>query len=247
MGVTDCIDAAGPTALATHRTDSRRLAAHAHVARCSAADYFGTPSIPPAGCRLRHVAFAVSTFGSLGPDAQALLEPMARTAGPAVPRALSGEFTWSASSFVRFARQAVTMELRRSLAMSLRGLEPAAASRCIQVAAPPQGPPPGPDSMFDVFHDPSGAAVPLVAAVVPPLVAAVHVPPGGVAAGPHAGVVCAPVLAQAVGPGRVTALPQRRTTEPTSPSRCTPLTVPTSPPRRTPHDGADQPYETHAA
>ena len=105
--------------------------------------------------------------GSLGPIAKALLELVAQTAGPAVPRSLSGEFSWSASSFARFARQAVTMELRRSLAMSLRGLVPTAAARCILAAAPPQGPPPGPDSMFDVFRDPSGAAVPPVATVRP--------------------------------------------------------------------------------
>ena len=132
--------------------------------------------VPP-GMRVRHVAFAVSTFGSLGTDAQALLELVARTAGDAVPRSLLSETSWSTSSFVRFARQAVTLEIRRSLASSLRGLEPAVATRVAQAAAPPSGAPPGPDTMFDVFvpgvvgvPGPSGAgpgAVPGVSVVVP--------------------------------------------------------------------------------
>ena len=84
--------------------------------------------------RVRHVAFAVSTFGSLGADAQALLKLVARTASDAVPRSLLSETSWSTSSFIRFARQAVTLELRRSLASSLRGLEPAIATRIAQAA-----------------------------------------------------------------------------------------------------------------
>jgi hypothetical protein len=63
--------------------------------------------VPP-GMRVRHVAFAVSTFGSIGTDAQALLELVARSACDAVPRSLLSETSWSTSSFVRFARQAVT-------------------------------------------------------------------------------------------------------------------------------------------
>ena len=71
----------------------------------------------------------------------------------------------------------MTLEIRRSLASSLRGLEPAVATRVAQAAAPPSGAPPGPDTMFDVFvpgvvgvPGPSGAgpgAVPGVSVVVP--------------------------------------------------------------------------------
>ena len=146
------IDPAGSSALSTLHTDSSRLAHHDRVARQSAVDYFGSPPSPPPGMRVRHVAFAVSTFGSLGTDAQALLELVSRTAGDAVPRSLLSELSWSTSSFTRFARQAVTMEIRRSLASSLRGLEPAVAARVAQAAAPPLGgAPSGPDSVFDVF------------------------------------------------------------------------------------------------
>jgi hypothetical protein len=169
------IDPAGSSALSTLHTASRRLAHHDRVARQSAVDYFGTPPSPPPGLRARHVAFAVSTFGSLGADAQSLLELVARTTGDATPRSLLSELSWSTSSFVRFARQAVTMEIRRSLASSLRGLEPAFAARVAQAAVPPSGgTPPGPDSMFDVFVPPVvGAAGP--SGVVPPAVPGVVV------------------------------------------------------------------------
>ena len=67
------------------------------------------------------------------------------------------------------------MEIRRSLASSLRGLEPAFAARVAQAAVPPSGgTPPGPDSMFDVFVSPVvGAAGP--SGVVPPAVPGVVV------------------------------------------------------------------------
>ena len=51
------------------------------------------------------------------------------------------------------------MEVRRSLASSLRGLEPAVAARVAQAAAPSQGGAPlGPDSVFDVFVPHAGGA-----------------------------------------------------------------------------------------
>ena len=69
-----------------------------------------------------------------------------------VTPSLGRSSSWSTSSFTRFARQAVTMEIRRSLASSLRGLEPAVAARVAQAAALPLGgAPSGPDSVFDVF------------------------------------------------------------------------------------------------
>ena len=60
------------------------------------------------------------------------------------------------------------MEIRRSLASSLRGLEPAIAARVAQAAVPPSGgAPQGPDSIFDVFVPPvDGVADP--SGVVPP-------------------------------------------------------------------------------
>ena len=51
------------------------------------------------------------------------------------------------------------MEIRRSLASSLRGLEPVAAARVAQAAAPPHGGAPlGPDSVFDMFVPHVGGA-----------------------------------------------------------------------------------------
>ena len=61
------------------------------------------------------VVFAVSTFGSFGPEAQSFLAEMAQRAG-GLPRALAAESSWAASSFVPFARMALSCAARRGLA-----------------------------------------------------------------------------------------------------------------------------------
>ena len=125
-------DVAGPSALTRFRTAFSRLRAHSDIASQSARDYFGTPPTPPPGCRFRCVAFVVSTFGSIGAEGQDLLTLVARHAGSDVPRSLSPEFSWSASTFISFGRQAVTFALRRSLAASLVGFTRAEASALVR-------------------------------------------------------------------------------------------------------------------
>lgn len=149
------LDPAGPTFIARHGTAQHRLAAHALVSRRSARDYFGPDATPPARLRLRLVTFAISTFGSLGPEAEALLGLVARLSGSSVPRSLADEFSWSASSFVRFARQAVVLALRRSLAASLRDFSPPGDPSVDCMVVPDSDPPQDPDSMFDAPAVPS--------------------------------------------------------------------------------------------
>ena len=188
-------DVAGPTAISRLHTSTTRLSAHAAISRRSAVDYFGTPSSPPAppGLRLRLVTFVVTTFGSLGTDAQALLELVSRHTGSSLPLSLSSEFSWSASSFVSFARQAVTFALRRSLAGSMRGFTRSEAAACpLPPAAPPPPPVPDPDSSLD-----PGLADDSARVHVPPVLGPVLVPapvPGPVpsASGVESMVVVAP-------------------------------------------------------
>ena len=123
-------DVAGPSALATLHTSTTRLSAHTAIAARSLREYFGTPPTPPPGCRFRCVAFVVSTFGSIGSEGQTLLDLVARQTGESLPPSLAAEISWSASTFAGFARQAVTMALRRSLAGSLAGFTHGEAAAC---------------------------------------------------------------------------------------------------------------------
>ena len=120
------IDAAGATHVNDHHTDRVRLAAHVHAAQLCAAQYAPLPR----GFRL--VTFAVSTFGSLGPQAQALLATVGVRVGGGVPAALLPESTWAVPRFAPFARMAVGLAVRRGLAESIgerweRRARPAAA------------------------------------------------------------------------------------------------------------------------
>ena len=67
---------------------------------------------------------------------------MARQTGESLPPSLAAEISWSASTFAGFARQAVTMALRRSLAGSLAGFTRGEAAACaVHDPAPdPSGP-----------------------------------------------------------------------------------------------------------
>ena len=107
-------DAAGATHVATHHTDTTRLGAHtAEEKRCARHDY---GALPP-GFRLS--VFTVSTLGSFGPAAQALLSELGRRSGGGVPYALLDEATWAAPRFAPFARMAVSCAVRRGLAESI--------------------------------------------------------------------------------------------------------------------------------
>jgi hypothetical protein len=144
-------DSAGPSALSRLHTDRVRLAAHSQIVRQSAVDYWGVSRTPPSRSRMRLVTFVVSTFAALGPDAQALLAAVDRYCGSTLPASLRDEATWAAPCLTVFARQAVTLELRRSLASALRdSFSDSERAGCFVPAAPPADPPPvGPDHVFD--------------------------------------------------------------------------------------------------
>ena len=58
-------------------------------------DYFGPSRSPPPGAHMRVVTFVVSTFGSLGAQAQALIKDIAKRTRPFVPPSLSHESSWA--------------------------------------------------------------------------------------------------------------------------------------------------------
>ena len=66
------------------------------------------------------MAFVVSTHGSLGKQAQALLSTCAKRLGDHMPYALHDEASWAAWSFAPFVRQAVTLRARAGLAAAVR-------------------------------------------------------------------------------------------------------------------------------
>ena len=116
------LDPCGHTHVDSHHADRDRLAAHLfEQRRCRRSDYEISDSADlPVGMHL--VVFTVSTFGSLGPEAQAFLDELSRRTGGAVPRELREEVSWAASSLAPFARMAVGCAARRGLARSVLDL-----------------------------------------------------------------------------------------------------------------------------
>jgi len=83
-------------------------------------DYFGPSRRPPPGARMRVVTFVISTFGSLGAQAQALVKDIAKRTTHFVPPSLSHESSWATSSITSFLRSALTFQVRKGVAAMLR-------------------------------------------------------------------------------------------------------------------------------
>ena len=83
-------------------------------------DYFGPSRRPPPGARMRVVTFVVSTFGSLGAQAQALIKDIAKRTSPFVPPSLSHESSWATLTTTAFLRSALTFQVRKRVAAMLR-------------------------------------------------------------------------------------------------------------------------------
>jgi len=81
-------------------------------------DYFGPSRRPSPGARMRVVTFVVSTFGSLGAQAQALIKDIAKRTNFFVPPSLSHETsrTTCTSSISTFLRSAITFQVRKRVA-----------------------------------------------------------------------------------------------------------------------------------
>lgn len=149
-------DVAGPSAISALRTPTIRFASHSLLVRRGAIQQFGLPDgKPPPHSRMRLVTFVVSTFGSIGVEAQRLLGAVALASGSSVPACLYDETSWASAAFVSFARQAITLSARRELARGLRySFSDAQAQRCYRPAVPPA--PPTPDLGPTAFDAPDG-------------------------------------------------------------------------------------------
>ena len=82
-------------------------------------DYFGPSRRPPPGARMRVVTFVISTFGSFGAQAQALIKDIGRRTNLFVPPSLAHETSWATISFTTFIRSALTFQVRKPVAAIL--------------------------------------------------------------------------------------------------------------------------------
>ena len=62
----------------------------------------------------------ISTFGSLGAQAQDLIKDIAKRTNHFVPPSLSHESSWATSSISSFLRSALTFQVRKRVAAMLR-------------------------------------------------------------------------------------------------------------------------------
>ena len=109
-------------AAASYVKSTAKSALHRHRALEAAGprDYFGPSRRSPPGARMRVVTFVVSTFGSLGAQAQALIKDIGRRANLFVPFSLAHETSWATSSITTFLRSAPTFQVRKRVAVILR-------------------------------------------------------------------------------------------------------------------------------
>ena len=109
-------------AAASYVNMASRSALHRHRALEIAGlrDYFGPSRSPPPCARMRVVTFVISTFGSFGAQAQALIKDIGRRTNLFVPPPLSHETSWATSSITTFLRSALTCQVRKRVAVILR-------------------------------------------------------------------------------------------------------------------------------
>jgi len=81
--------------------------------------YWPLPEAPP-WCSHEVITFVISTFGSLGAQAQALITDIAKRTNHFVPPSLSHESSWATSSITSFLRSALTFQVRKRVAAMLR-------------------------------------------------------------------------------------------------------------------------------
>ena len=106
----------------TYRTRSGDCALfrHSQLERDGPKDYFGQSRTPPPGNRMRVVTFVVSTFGSLGREANNFLKQVSRSRDHFLPPPLLPESSWATPNCSSFLRSAITMEVRKRVAALLR-------------------------------------------------------------------------------------------------------------------------------
>ena len=105
-------------AAASYVESTVKSALHRHRALEAAGphDYFGPFRRPPPGARMRVVTFVVSTFGSLGAQAQALIKDIGRRTNLFVPYSLAQhETSWATSSITTYLRSVLTLDQGRTI------------------------------------------------------------------------------------------------------------------------------------
>ena len=108
------LDTCGATHITTHHTDTTRLAAHLAAERAAVPQYH---PLPP---HSDLVVFAISPYGAIGPQGLTLLRQLSRASGGALPPVLLDEASWATPTMGDYARMAVTLAARRSLALAIR-------------------------------------------------------------------------------------------------------------------------------
>ena len=69
---------------------------------------------------MRVVTFVVSSFGSLGRQADSFLKQVSHGRGLFIPPSLASDSSWATPNFSSFLRSVVTMEARGRIAALLR-------------------------------------------------------------------------------------------------------------------------------
>ncbi len=102
-------------------TSKSALHRHRALEIAGPCDYFGPSKSPPPGARIRVVTFVISTFGSLGAQAQTLIKDIGRrTSNLFLPPSLAHETSWATLSITTFIRSAFTFQVRKRAAVILR-------------------------------------------------------------------------------------------------------------------------------
>ena len=102
-------------------TSKSALHRHRALETAVSRDYFGPSRRPPPGARMRVVTFVITTFGSFGAQAQALIKDIGRRKDLFVPpNMLAHEASWATMSITSFIRSALTFQVRKYVAVILR-------------------------------------------------------------------------------------------------------------------------------
>ena len=102
-------------------TSKSALHRHRALETAGSGNYFGPSRSPPPGARIRVlVTFVISTFGSFGAQARALIQDTGRRTNLFVPPTLAHEASWATISITSFIRSALTFQVRKRVADILR-------------------------------------------------------------------------------------------------------------------------------
>ena len=105
-------------AAASYVNSTSKSALHRHrtLEAAGPRDYFGPSQRPPPSACMRVVTFVVSTFDSLGAQAEALIKDIGRRTNLFVPYSLAQhETSWATSSITTYLRSVLTLDQGRTI------------------------------------------------------------------------------------------------------------------------------------